>query len=151
MNRIRHRGKYIELLILDMSRGGRIHGYYLLKKIREETGLPVNPGLIYPLLKDMVEKGLIKAEESFEKGRRKIVFRITEKGEKYLEENKQELEIARKYFEKLKLAKEVGLTKLVARLIRIFEKIDQLTPEQLEVIKGITRELEAKLIDIAGE
>ncbi|ADV64925.1 PadR family transcriptional regulator [Desulfurococcus mucosus] len=150
MRRIRHKGKYIELLILDMARENGFHGYYLLKKIREETGLPVNPGLIYPLLRGMVRKGLLKAEESFEKGRRRVLFRITEEGRRYLDENKQDLEEARRYLERLRLARETGLIRLLATLGNLFERLDRLTSSQLDTVKKLVEDLEQRLRGIGG-
>jgi len=150
MDRLRHKGKYIELLILDTVRDKPIHGYYLLKLIREETGLPVNPGLIYPLLRSLARRGLVKASESSEGGRRRVLIEITEEGRKYLEENKSELEKARRYLEKLRLAKSTGLTKLFNTLTRLVERIDSLTQEQIEAVRKAVREFDSRITSIIG-
>lgn len=56
------------------------HGYGLIKKIKERTGFwKPSPGTIYPILKSMVEKKLIKEVKTNDKT---IKYTLTKKGEK---------------------------------------------------------------------
>jgi len=59
-------------------------GYAVVKEMKRLTGERFHPGIIYPLLYDLEEKGLI-AGKWIKKGRRRIKrYSVTEKGTKML-------------------------------------------------------------------
>ncbi|HNV01578.1 MAG TPA: PadR family transcriptional regulator [archaeon] len=63
------------------------HGYGLIKKIKERTGFwKPSPGTIYPILKSMVEKKLIKEIKTNDKT---IKYALTKKGEQLAKNAKQ--------------------------------------------------------------
>lgn len=132
---LRHKSKYIKLLVLEAARDKGFYGYSLLKSIRVETGLPVNPGILYTLLKQMVREGLLSVEENKVYGRRRKIFKLTEKGARYLNENREKLEEARKYLSKLRLAKKIGVLELIGWLLKLIDRLDELEPRQLREIE----------------
>ncbi|MBE0511798.1 PadR family transcriptional regulator [Candidatus Bathyarchaeota archaeon] len=59
-------------------------GYAVVKEMKRLTGERFHPGIIYPLLYDLEEKGLI-AGKWIKRGRRRIKrYSVTEKGTKML-------------------------------------------------------------------
>ncbi len=63
------------------------HGYEIIKKIKEKTGFwKPSPGTIYPILKSMVEKKLIKEIKTNDT---KIKYKLTLKGKKIAKNAKQ--------------------------------------------------------------
>ena len=74
----------LELAILGLLKEGAMHGYQLKKRLAEAMGSfwQVSYGSLYPALKRLQKEGAV--EMIFPKedvGRRKNVYRITEKGE----------------------------------------------------------------------
>lgn len=81
------RAKYMVLLLLAE---GPKTGYELIKRIREivsAVGGSASPGTIYPLLRELEERGYIECIESAEESRRsqaRRVYRLTERGLRHL-------------------------------------------------------------------
>ena len=79
----------LKMFILKQLAKSRMSGYEIMKKCEEILGYRPSAGSIYPLLKAMEEKKIIKGER---KGR-KIVYTLSEKGRKFIkgiEEAKEE-------------------------------------------------------------
>ncbi|MBU7017949.1 MAG: PadR family transcriptional regulator [Theionarchaea archaeon] len=88
-------GKFLELYALRAIASHPQTGYDLIKDIERKTDGEWVPskGLVYPLLDEMEEKGLIEIQEIGE--RSKKIYRITEKGLKelnLLKEKHEEIE-----------------------------------------------------------
>ena len=81
--------KFLELYVLRSTASNLQSGYDMLKDIESKTDGKWVPskGMIYPLLDEMEEKGLIEIQEIGE--RSKKLYRITEKGLKKLEAIKE--------------------------------------------------------------
>jgi DNA-binding PadR family transcriptional regulator len=77
--------KLITLAVLNRK---PLHGYGIIKEIKSKSNncCSVTVGTIYPVLKTLESEGLIKSEKMLVKGREKIVYKITEKGKKVLDE-----------------------------------------------------------------
>lgn len=87
-----------------------IHGYGLIKKIKERTGFwEPSPGTIYPILKSMVDKKLIKEVKTNDK---KINYTLTKKGEKLA-----------KSAEQLKGKMQNNLTNFLSKSLEVNRKI----------------------------
>ncbi len=72
------------VIILWLISRKKMSGYAVIKEIYRLTDFKFTSGIIYPLLYELEEKGLIKGEW-IQKGRRNIkYYSITEKGEKVL-------------------------------------------------------------------
>lgn len=67
---------------------GPLHGYQIIQEIAERTGgaWKPSPGSVYPMLQQLADEGLVRAEES--DGRR--VFTLTEAGQTYANERQAE-------------------------------------------------------------
>ncbi len=78
MRKIFLRG-FLRSLILTLLKKKSMHGYELIKEIKEKTFFwKPSPGTIYPLLKKLEKEGLIRKK----KEKRKFVYFLTKKGEK---------------------------------------------------------------------
>jgi DNA-binding PadR family transcriptional regulator len=68
----------LSFLILWLLSKKPMYGQEIANEIRKRKGSKPNPGTIYPALKDLEERGLVKSSV---KGR-KITYHLTEKGER---------------------------------------------------------------------
>jgi len=82
----------LELVALASLRGGPLHGYAIIKGLRERSGgkLDVLEGTLYPALHRLEHAGLVTSSWSTEGGRRRRVYELTTKGRREL--GAQELE-----------------------------------------------------------
>jgi len=75
----------VRAAILALLREGPRNGYQIMSEIEERSGgaWRPSPGAVYPALSQLADEGLIVGEES--NGRR--VYRLTDEGRQYIEEN----------------------------------------------------------------
>ncbi len=81
------RGNTDSLLLYLISESGRIHGYRLIKEIRQrsEGFFEFREGTVYPALHKLESEGLILGEWQVQpNGQQRRYYRITEKGEEVL-------------------------------------------------------------------
>ena len=79
----------LEILVLKSLRLQPMHGYALVKHIRQVSGdlLQVEEGSLYPALQRMLREGWLEAETGVSaKGRPTRIYRVTEAGLKHLEQ-----------------------------------------------------------------
>jgi transcriptional regulator len=82
----------LELLILKTLEVEALHGWAISKRIRtlSREVLEVNQGSLYPALYRMRDRGLIESEWAVsEEGRRIKVYRLTPRGMRALEKERQ--------------------------------------------------------------
>jgi DNA-binding PadR family transcriptional regulator len=81
---------FLRLYIIHRIAEQPAHGYDILREIESKTEGSWRPGAgsIYPILKELVGEGYIKAEPSEKSRTSQRVYRITSEGEKYLQEHK---------------------------------------------------------------
>lgn len=78
-----------EAVALDMTRSSIVlllsekplHGYGIMKEVENRIGRRVNPGLLYPFLKQLEEKGLVRSTEKPVGNKPKSVYELTATGE----------------------------------------------------------------------
>ncbi len=70
--------KFLDLIILSILSTEPMHGYSIIKTIFHRCGVLVSQGMLYPLLHEMQEKGLVK-QEAANMGRGKV-YAITPEG-----------------------------------------------------------------------
>ena len=78
----------VENLVSDFSRffiltilyEGPIHGYGILSKFQERVGKKISPGLVYPFLQILEERGLIKHTSEMVGEKERKVHGLTEEG-----------------------------------------------------------------------
>jgi PadR family transcriptional regulator PadR len=78
----------LEIMILQSLRLKPMHGYALVKHIKQVSGdlLPVEEGSLYPALQRMLKLGLLEAETGTSaKGRPTRIYRLTNAGVRHLE------------------------------------------------------------------
>jgi transcriptional regulator len=79
----------LEIMILQSLRLRPMHGYALVKHIRQvsDSLLQVEEGSIYPALQRMLKEGWLEAETGTSaKGRPTRIYRLTETGIRHLEQ-----------------------------------------------------------------
>ncbi len=83
------------LLILRTLSHGPLHGYAIVKRIKEASreGLQIEDGSLYPALNRMLVKGWLAAEWGVSENRRKARFyRLTPEGRKQLDQEAGEFD-----------------------------------------------------------
>jgi len=73
----------LDLLALAALRAKPLHGYAIIKEIRDRSGdeLELAEGTLYPGLHRLERAGLIKSSWTTESGRRRRVYELTAKGQ----------------------------------------------------------------------
>lgn len=123
--------QYIELLILDELRKHELHGYGFIELIKNRYGFKPSPSMVYPVLKELMKKGFVTAEERHTGSRRYTIYHITEKGLEFLRKNRDLLEKAKRHEEKVRLAANIGFFKLLRSLRLLFDQLDRLNENKL--------------------
>lgn len=119
---------YALLKTLDLISKEPMHGYGILKHLEEEFGIKLSPGLLYPVLRKMVDMGLATASETSIDGKRAIIYEITPMGREFLEQRRSALEV----FERKALRiKQCRLHELATRLRFFFVNIDKIREKDL--------------------
>lgn len=149
MNRTLSR-KYVEMRILDMLRESPLHGYALAKKMCEITGFKPSYAMIYPVLKNLSEKGLVEITLERVGNRVVKVYRLTEKGVKYLEENSELIKRLKTFEDKLKALKNTGLPTLIPYIRRLYNEVDKLPEEKIHELRLAVEEFREKIRRILG-
>ncbi|MCU0313425.1 MAG: PadR family transcriptional regulator [Solirubrobacteraceae bacterium] len=77
------RAGVLPLLVLHLLSGGPSYGNQLIDRIGELTGglLAVNPNTMYPLLRDLEQRGLVTAEWEHPERRSRRFYALTADGE----------------------------------------------------------------------
>lgn len=123
---------YALLKVLDLISKEPAHGYGILKQLEEEFGIKLSPGLLYPVLRRIVDMGLAAVSETSIGGKRAFVYEITPRGREFLEQKRNVLEA----FEKKALRiKQCRLYELATRLRYIFMNIDKIRDDDLSKLK----------------
>jgi DNA-binding PadR family transcriptional regulator len=79
---------YLKLALLYILTRNSIHGYDMIKRLNKLSVGAIKPttGGLYPTLKDLEVKNLIKGEWSLKPDERKKIYKITLKGKEVLKE-----------------------------------------------------------------
>ena len=75
-----------ELLILRLLAGREMYGYELAKTVLAltESAIRLREGLLYPLLHDLDQRGLIRSRRETVAGRPRVYYRVTPRGRREL-------------------------------------------------------------------
>ena len=85
----------LELMILQSLRMKPMHGYALVKHIKQVSDdlLQVEEGSLYPALQRMLREGLLESKEGISaKGRPTRIYRLTRAGIQHLEKERSSFE-----------------------------------------------------------
>ncbi|MBC7081443.1 MAG: PadR family transcriptional regulator [Thermoplasmatales archaeon] len=125
----------IKLMLLNYMKEGKIHGYALMKKISEDRGKKTSTGVIYPLLSELEEEGLIKSESK----QNKKFYKITLKGLSYLNRRKEKFREIIEHMNKAREFEKMGMDELRDALRRAFIKFEMLNEKQKRKISKVMK------------
>ena len=79
---------HLDLVLLSCLHDGPAHGYLLIKRLRERSAgeFDLLEGTLYPALHRLEAGGLVASKWSASSGRRRRVYRLTQKGHRALGE-----------------------------------------------------------------
>jgi DNA-binding PadR family transcriptional regulator len=147
---------HIKMEVLCELRNGSLSGYDLIKRIGTINNKKPSAGYIYPLLQDLLNKGFLTVKTT----KRRKVYMITKRGEKFFDDLRKNSENSMKnlvdilepvvekdeigkyieFHEKLKklkgyLVKDIPLyTELVDSLTEIYEQKDKIKQKKIKKI-----------------
>ena len=78
-----------ELAVLRVLSDGPLHGYAVVQSIAKRTDgtLQFGEGSIYPILHKLEQEGLLTTRREIVSGRERIVYRLSKRGSKQLQES----------------------------------------------------------------
>jgi PadR family transcriptional regulator, regulatory protein PadR len=81
---------HLDLLLLEILRGTPGHGYAVIAALRERTRgtFDLPEGTVYPALHRLEDQQLLVSDWSEESGRRRRVYRVTDRGLRALSEER---------------------------------------------------------------
>ncbi len=128
-------GASTELLVLHALSKGEAHGYEIIKRIREEFVFPRSPGILYPVLRKLLRRGLIEgAGKVLKRGRTVKVYRLTDKGREYLVERAKEIEELKRLAAGVRLLRDIGGDDLAKEMGRLVKVLHRAGPEEAREI-----------------
>ncbi|VVB75556.1 Transcriptional regulator PadR-like family protein [Candidatus Tiddalikarchaeum anstoanum] len=86
-------------MILKILSKSPKHGYQLAKELSVVLEKEISIGGMYPILKELEEKGLILGHDMVEFGRFKKVYKLTSKGRKEVEKVDKHFKLIKKIME----------------------------------------------------
>lgn len=75
-------------LILWLLSRKPLHGYGIIRELKDRVGIKAKPGLIYPFLRNLEEEGFIMGRWIKESGRNIKYYCLTHEGERLLNDIK---------------------------------------------------------------
>jgi DNA-binding PadR family transcriptional regulator len=77
---------FSRVYILTMLHEGPVHGYEIISKFKKVVGKEVSPSLVYPFLKQLEQKKIVKHALKPVGAKKKKVFELTEDGKEFSEQ-----------------------------------------------------------------
>jgi len=125
----------IKILILKFLEKEPLHGYLLISKIGEITGISVSPSMVYPILSNLKTNGLIEVEKTEDRGKK--IYKLTEAGYSFLDENRVKIEYCMKKSEALYYFHNGGGSELKKAVHLAFEEFIDMDEEKRKKIGEI--------------
>jgi len=75
----------LDIQILTLINKEPAWGYKIKKQIEASSGLKIRHGALYPLLRKLENKGLIKSQKQQQGKRTRKIYMLTKKGEVYMD------------------------------------------------------------------
>lgn len=136
--------------VLKILMDGSVHGYEIMRRIKEVTGFAPSPGHIYTLLRKLEKEGLVDVSVSYIGGRKIKTYRLSDKGRRFLEDNKALLTAANMYVNRFRKAKEVELHKLFEVIHSIFESLDKMPSDKMRDVRDAIESFTRRINEIIG-
>ena len=138
----------LELIILDMLRETPMHGYAIMKKLEELAGYKPSPGLIYPVLKSLLEKGFVEVRIKKRGERIMKEYAITSEGVEYLERKNDKLVEFKNTINALREFRDLVPVEITDFMDELVQKLPSLSREDKERLREVFREFVAKAKEI---
>jgi len=134
----------MRFVILDILRDEELHGYGIAEKIEKIYGIEKpSSGLIYPILSKLKDEKLV---EVCRRGDRdKKIYHITEKGLRYLEEHREELNDVKSILHNLGEFHRLGGHELMDTMHYLLKQMDEMSDEKKRRISEAIKEFTKKL------
>ncbi len=84
---------FLDLFVLSLLKNGSKHGYEIMRGLKAWTGTRIGAGTLYPLLYELEERQFIRGEWVSLTRRSRRVYKITEKGETYVDQGFRGIEL----------------------------------------------------------
>jgi DNA-binding PadR family transcriptional regulator len=139
---------YMRLVVLHVLRGQPKHVYGLIKSIEDLVGVRPSTGVIYPVLRSSIREGLVEVETLSVEGREVKVYRLSEKGLKYLELRESDLKEALRLAESFKKSRLAGCERLFDLVREIVVSAGRLSEAELMELRKAITEFEARVLEI---
>jgi transcriptional regulator len=83
---------HLDALVLAVLAAGPLHGYAIIEELKSRSGgaLALPEGTVYPALHRLEHAGLLASDWSTAEGRRRRVYRLTQRGKRELGERRGE-------------------------------------------------------------
>ena len=75
----------LDIQILTLINKEPAWGYKIKKQIETFSGLKIHHGALYPLLKKLENKGLVKSQKQQQRKHTRKIYKLTENGKTYIE------------------------------------------------------------------
>ena len=124
-----------KILILKFLEEEPLHGYLLISKIGEITGISVSPSIVYPILSNLKTNGLIEVEKTEDRGKK--IYKLTETGHSFLDENREKVDYCMKKSEALYYFHNGGGSELKKAVHLAFEEFMNIDDEKRKKIGEI--------------
>ncbi len=138
----------LELIILDMLRETPMHGYAIMKRLEELSGYKPSPGLIYPVLKSLLEKGFVEVRIKKRGERIMKEYAITKDGIDYLGRKNSELMEFKNTINALREFKNLVPVEISEFLDELVRKLPSLSREDKEKLREVFSEFITKAKNI---
>ena len=76
---------FLDILLLQLIKAGPTWGYEIIKKTEMQYQVKLRHGALYPMLKELESRGLVKSRRELQKGRARKVYEMTSSGNQLLE------------------------------------------------------------------
>ncbi len=144
----------LELLILHLLSKKPLHGYALMKEVEEITGTRPSPGTVYPLLREMVRRGLLEVRITGTGKKVVKTYYLTEEGRRMLDSYSGQVERLVRFLEGVRTVKASGLAKAVNALLRLIALVPSLDSKGRrrveEFLSKVAMEAESLVKELEG-
>lgn len=137
----------LRLLLLDVLREEPLHGYEVIRRMSGLLNYTPSPGVVYPALQLLEERGLISSR--FE-GRRRV-YRITEEGLEYLRKHEDKLSCFLEKHRRFSRVREMIPPSLFRLMEDLLSVSDELNHEEREAVRRAFLRLEEEIRRILGD
>jgi len=148
---IRLRG-CLGLLVLKVVSDGPTHAYGLLKRLRELTGHEeLSVGVLYPVLRALINKGLIDVRVDRADGRVRKVYYVTEMGREFLKGRADAVGEALRVARRFRILMDIEVWRVFRAVRSLFEVADSLSEGECERLRKLFKDFEEGVGKVVGE